>query len=380
MRYTRQFFSVLCCFAIVEMACSCMEPVVLKSYLPDTVPYVQCILEADSLVQHLYLSYVTKEGEPVVSVPDAEVSLLRFSRTHVDSIEWVGDFKLQSGDKWEMYLADSIRPSDKYRLQVILPSLDTLTATTLIPGDFVTNLNQNSPDYHKIIDSYRPYSVLLGCDTLNKLTRSHFTLHHSADAEVIGEAPLYTLWVWKMDWNEQTASYEQASTLAMEQEDWADPFNLTGDTFDSIGNSLIRNSFPMLSGKPLHYKYLRIPVGLASFESDFYLAGDFKGPHYWNQMTGPTDALMPPVFDEIFPLIKRERGPKGYLVFQFVSDEVDHIYREIFQEQMRSDLGDLMPIYRNTNFYSNIKSSTIPCTGIFGAIYETHYWWSYFQE
>ena len=364
----------------------CMEEAVLTSYTTDKHPFVQCILYPDSTVQYLHLSYVKRGDGPAEPIPDADIRLFRNSRRYWDVMDSVGSFYHIGGDLWGFQFDDPPLPYDKYKLQIILPSQDTLVATTTIPYEYESNYPRDSPYYRHLSGGHGPKGAQLVLDEsrLPEYVTYYQIIYDPARDGVIDieNVSLFTIWAWKMDWNERTASYEIARTLATDQENSVDSFNLTGEFFTEADQPGILESFPQVVGKPLHYKYLRIPVGYSPFSQYYGIAGDFKGPHYKDPLTGPEKAQfsipVPPELAYLFPDI--EYGPKGYVSFLYASEELDAFIKDTVQEQMLSETGlDLSIVYRNTNHYTNIKSPTTACAGVFGAAYERHFWWSYIQ-
>ena len=365
-------------FLPVLLAGSCMEQADLTAYTESKVPCVQCVLQPELDVQTLRLFYINTANYAEEPIPDATVEVFETSKIYQETLhQSIGTFYHREGVTWKAIFNNSLKPSKQYLLRIILPSQDTLTATTVIPYDHLTNLDKGSYQYHHLNGGRKPILVHPSYDCEDSKYRTRFTLVHEVDDDVIGDVIPYTLWIWKMDWNEQKSLYEIANTIATDQEAKTDPFNICGDSFTSITNKDIQASFPTLSDKPLHYKYLRIPQEVLSYSYDLMIAGDFKGPHYRDPLVGPGTDNLPPEFD-IFPWV--ERGPKGYLVFLIVSRELDLFLKDDIREQMLTDLEDLLLIYRDTNHYTNIRNSSGgPCFGVFGAAFEEHLWWSYYQ-
>ncbi len=363
----------------------CMEEAMLTPYTTDKHPFVQCILYPDSTVQYLHLSYVRQGDGPAEPITDADISLFRNSRRYWNVMDSVGSFYHIDGELWGYQFDDPLQPYDKYLLQIVLPSRDTLIATTTIPYEYETDSHQQSSYAHRLTGGHRPRLINFRTDDsrLPDYTTG-YQIEYYVDPDLVDRenVSLFTIWAWKMDWNERTSSYEIAGTLATDQENNVDSFNLTGDYFTEADQPGILESFPQVVGKPLHYKYLRIPVGYSSFKQDYWIAGNFKGPHYKDPILGPemanSDVTIPPELAYLFPDI--ERGPKGYVSFLYASEELDAFIKDTIREQMLSETGiDLSIVYRNTNHYTNIKSSTTVCAGVFGAAYEQHLWWSYVQ-
>ena len=359
----------------------CLEPAELVPYTRDRHPYVQCILYPDSAVQHLRLGYVSRESGPVESIPEAEVRLYRIAHGYSEGLETVGSFYHIGGELWGFQFGERPQPYDKYQLEVVLPSRDTLVATTTIPYEYETSDAEWSSKYHHLIGGHRPKGVSLTFDDsrLPKMCTG-FEIQYVVDPDIVdGEkVELFTIWAWKEDWNEETSSYEVAGTLATDADDTVDGFNLCGGFFTTAVQCGIVESFPQVVGRPLHYKYLRIPVGFSPINRVIWIAGDFRGPHYRNPLMGPISVHIDPGLD--LPWI--ERGPKGYMVFVFASPELDSFMKDAVREQMLSETGDPLLVYRNTNHHTNIRNITTQsqCAGVFGAAYVQHVWWSYIQE
>ena len=374
--------SVIAVFVMcILSAVSCMEPAELVPYTTDRHPYVQCIIYPDSTVQYLRLGYVSRESGSLEPIPEAGVRLYRYSGESSDELVSVGSFYHIGDELWGFRFGDSPRPYDKYLLEVVLPSRDTLVATTTIPYEFETSDAEVSPRFHHLIGGHRPQRVSLTFDEsrLPKMCTG-FEIRYVVDPDIVdGEkVKLFTIWAWKEDWNEATLSYEVAEMLATDAEDAVDGFNLCGGFFTSAGQRGIVESFPQVAGRPLHYKYLRMPVGFSPINRVIWIAGDFRGPHYRNPLMGPISDNIDPGLD--LPWL--ERGPKGYVVFVFASPELDSFMKDAVREQMLSETGDPLLVYRNTNHYTNVRNVTTQCqcAGVFGAAYVQHVWWSYIQE
>ncbi len=367
---------------------ACYEPVDLVSSEEVLVPCVHCILN-DSDTQYLSMHYLSKDNRPGPGIDRAEVTFFEYypMQEGGTSMTLARKYPFESlGDgKWRLVFPNdwTIKKGAPCRLQVVLPSGDTLRAeTTMVGSDGIGNnrgikvvfpTNPDQPDYAL---SLHGYPAVISTEVFGpyELHRPHFVILPSAG----------TVWVYKIGWSNEEDGWFLEKELATDREDLTDGFNRTGKLFTQSRDPLAQESYPEVVGKPLHYQFLRIPYrGTAD---TIAISGDFSGRHYG--MGGSYGDLMAAHEQFIIATIYVEHmkqglpyeepprlinGKVGKVVFKTVSAEYDRYLNDVIQYHLLHDVGtDIIAIYDNNNIYSNIDGGV----GVFGSESETSFYWT----
>lgn len=365
---------------------ACYQPIDLTPAEDSEIPWVHCILK-DGDQQFLDLRYVnTSFSGDFRPVEEAEVKMEIWNQDE-DGFFLRGIYpfqRIRSG-RWKLDLSMggdimSDNTNDVLcRLQVVLPTGDTLHAATTVNSESIKKRVRS--DYASSTASYD-----LGFDL--------FGQHYSYELRHDGDNPsLYkheetvrfiipdinaAVWVYKIGVAEDGRNYIE-ETLATDREEWVDSFNITGQTFTSSSEPMALSMYPEVAGQPLHNRFLRFPERR---QGDILvtISGDFKGRHYacsglilqairldqiWAREMNKSMGI--PYEDNILTT-----GQAGYLQFLTVSPEYDRYLKDVAQFELLQESTDIISIYRNTNIYSNIEGGI----GIFGACVEQDLFWS----
>ena len=384
---------------------ACYQPVDLSPAERPDIPWVHCILnEKDSL--YLDLRYIDASGSGHYQpINDAVIQLQEWRKRNDDSDseyilfrsiapELVGEGRwLWALPQTDINQFERIKEKALCRLEIVLPSGDTLHAeTTMPPGRVDQQFDHLSESYvSSFILNGKSYSYEAVTDVNN-----HLYKHEEYSRFLL---PVNNpVWVTKFGLAEDGSTFVE-ETLATDRDEWTDGVNCTGQTFTKSDISLALTNYPDVAGKPLHYHFLRFPNGRVAKEvkmehphddtignnslADALLtiSGDFKGPHFGalgsileiaraEQIYEKTVAQVSgiPYADNILTSHTLHRA--GYLEFRTVSPEYDQYLKDVAQYDLLRET-DVVSIYRNTNTYTNVQGGT----GIFGAaITQTFYW------
>ena len=368
---------------------ACYQPIDLTPAEDPDIPWVYCILSPDS-TQWLELRYMSRKGAgDYRPIEEADI-LLSSHDTTTRRFNPVGHFTHVKNGRWK--LDTMMTPGLIYQLYIITARGDTLTAQThapfehlivspvISPGDslsfeytfhdgstiHITNKYYDSGSFSNGVSSFfvRP-------------DRTSYRLMNS-DRSI---EQVY--WIYKTGYTPSNGRFLE-ETLATDREDLADDFNLTQACFteSTIPEALL--NYPEVAGKPLHYRFLRIPK-LNRQVDTLVISGDFTGVHY-----GYCDALMGGLIASHRAHIDEDRilgryhdesacqwlfdnNEVGLVHFMTVSDEYDHYLRDIVAYELTHKMStDVIGIYSNTNHYTNVKGGT----GIFGAAIEIKQNWT----
>lgn len=389
MRKRRLYNTLLTLLALASLS-ACFQPIDLTPAEDPDIPWVYCILTTDS-TQFVDLLYIDASGSGRYQpVEDAEATLEIWRQTQ-DGGEFYksGTFPFDpvGNGRWQVIIpslsGDSfsrIPRSSLCRLQVVLPTGDTLRAETSFPSDpiqqeftqsterFLSEFDLNGKHY-----SYEPMHVK---DSDPRIYWHEETSRFDLPA-VTG-----AVWVFKVGSTGNGKTFVD-ETLATNCEEWTDRFNLTGQLFSASTEPMALTMYPDVAGQPLHDRYLRFPGGRQG-EGLVAISGDFKGPHYG----ALGSVLSRAIADQYYEWVKSQLDDTpygdnilldksgldrqaGYLEFWTVSPEYDKYLKDVAQFEMLQESTDLVGIYHNTNIYTNIEGGT----GIFGAnIAQTFYW------
>ncbi len=376
---------------------ACFEAVDLSSPEDPLVPGVYCIL-APADTQYLELKYISRAGVSLdeKGINGAEVTLEEFTENKDGQLRPVRRATFQpSGDgRYQLVrpgIQNRIQPGIRCRLQVCLPSGDTLRAETTMPD--VAAVEQyfpieKEPRNHRVelpgVPGFTfeftsvPFDGWVPGDFSQVPGPHHF--YRSDKAGFVIQSFDGAVYVSKVGWSKEDRSWFTEDYLTCNREELADAFNRTGGLFTHSEDPSALSVFPDMAGKPLHYRYLRFP-GRASQDTLFF-SGDFKGPHYgdanldilalarsWETWVDAACLVEGLPYE---PSMIRT-GEAGYLRFAFVSEEYDRYLKDLLLYDLLHNVStDIVGIYDNTNLYSNIEGGV----GIFGAKNETQYYWT----
>lgn len=371
------------------------------------VPWVHCVLSPDS-TQWLKLGYIAKSGSSASpSENDAEVRMVEVSENGHPSASY---HFVNAGDGiWRVDMA--AKPRQTYRLEIIIPGSDTLTAVTRMP-DYTLDLQQDGTsafkyvpglemkydhhtDVHYVKERDDNYLFNTTADTrayqgiTSDAPRYFFSIGQDQTIRYRFDHPRFVLsaevdgrsaiWCYKVSWSEPRQIWLVEEKLATNQDSRVDAFNNVGVSFQQSNLPETLSSFPEVVGKPLHFRYLRFPSGSLSQADTIAVSGDFTGPHYGDARPGwviqfeqaakqVAKIMGNPFKENIFTT-----GRAGYLNFKFVSDEYDLYLKDVAEYELLNEIGtDMVGIYGNTNVYTNIQGGT----GIFGAEVDNKLYWT----
>ena len=356
---------------------SCYQPVDLVPKEDPDIPWVHCILSPDS-TQWLELRYLSRNGAgDYRPVEEAEI-LLSSHDTTTRRYDPVGRFTHETDGQWRLDMP--MEPGQSYQLHVILPSGDTLRAETQLPFDnlFVESVMTpgDSLTFEYTYHDGRTVRITNRSDVLGYVSyvrpdRMLYALYYK-DISLAG-----VCWVYKTGFSKTKGGPFLEETLATDREELVDDFNLTHTFFTESKVPEALTVYPEVKGKPLHYRFLRVPPHMEYQKKDtLAISGDFTGVHY-----GYCDWVMEGIGDlhKIHMFEDRMRGIPhdeeacrwlydnsgvGLVHFMTVSEEYDRYLQELVLHELLHDVGtDVIGIYSNTNHYTNVEGGT----GIFGA-------------
>ncbi len=380
-------------------AVACYEPVDLVSPEELLVPCVHCILNFSD-TQYLSMHYLTKDNAPGRGIDEAEVTFYEYyplSKEQGTKVAREYSFENLGNGLWRMIFPPR-RPIDEEapcKLQIVLPSGDTLRAETTMVSDsrYEWDIDydqgvigkRKAPNFEEYFPNGSGWSshnevnlhgedIIILPDDSRQLHRPQFVLYPSAG----------TVWIYKIGWSKEEEDWFLEKELATDREDLVDGFNRTGKYFVQSKDPLAMETYPSVVGNPLHYCYLRIPN--RGTTDTISISGDFSGRHYG---VGGAFADILPMYEE-YIIIKQMieymkqglpyeeppclfNGKVGKVVIKRVSKEYDLYLKDVAEYHLLHDVGtDIIAIYDNTNIYSNIDGGI----GIFGAESEVSYYWS----
>lgn len=370
---------------VTLLAVACYEPVDLSSSEDLNVPSVYCILRpADTL--YLELRAVSRIGERPDGrgINNAVITLTEFEEAKDVPVnhQYRSSSFLPVGDGLYRIIFpgahNHIKSGTICQLQVCLPSGDTLHAKTTMPD--TTAVAQyvpvaEDPGFQSFEANGFKYE---GVTYLS----SQSGLYQRPDKVGYVFQPFDgVVYVSKVGWSKEQEGWFTEEELTTNREELTDAFNRTGTLFLHSDDPLAMKAFPDVSGKPLHYRYLRIPRRNTEQDTLFF-TGDFKGPHYgegwepsivlvrnWEQFVQARCQVLGLPFEPTMITT----GKAGFLRFEFVSEEYDLYLKDLLLYTLLHNVStDIVGIYDNTNRYSNIEGGV----GIFGAKHEKQYYWS----
>ena len=384
------FFNTLLTLLAIATLTACYQPIDLTPAEQPDIPWVYCVLTPDS-TQCVDLCYIDASGFGRYQPVEEAEAILEVWQQAQDGGEFhkSGTFTFDpvGNGRWQVVIPSSFGDSigcipyrSLCRLQVILPTGDTLRAETTFPSApvqqeftlsterFLAEFDLNGKHF-----SYEPMHV----KDSNPLIYWHEETCRFSLPAVTG-----AVWVFKVGSTENGKTFVD-ETLATNCEEWTDRFNLTGQYFSASTEPMALTMYPDVAGQPLHERYLRFPGGRQG-EVLVAISGDFKGPHYG----ALGSVLSRAIADQYYEWVKAQLDDTpygdnilldksgvdrkaGYLEFWTVSPEYDKYLKDVAQYEMLQESTDLVGIYHNTNIYTNIEGGT----GIFGAnIAQTFYW------
>lgn len=369
--------------ALMLGVAACYEPVNLAPEGDPNIPSVYCVLNPTD-TQYLELRYLSRVGAGSWrEIDDAEVLFSEFS-VREDGQELPvrsAAFHPLGKGMWRLVLppnhgsGSNIRPGHLCRLQVNLPSGDTLSASTRMPvADAVeaVTASTNSAETDTLwfqLDPQVPGRLLVGPSGSGR--KPAFRLNPFKG----------TVWVSKVGWSPDRQAWLLEEELATNRDDLADGFNVTGLRFVRSDDPKALETYPEVEGQPLHDRYIRFVSGAQA--DTLFFSGDFKGPHYGNVdrkgflglaisadkwYQGYCEASGIP-----YKLNILSTGIVGKLEFMAASEEYDHYLKDVMTYRLvHENSTDVAGIYDNTNIYSNIEGGT----GVFGAAIVTRQDWT----
>ena len=352
---------------------ACYQPIDLTPAEDPGIPWVHCILRPGD-TQHLTLRYLARPGTGrYEGINEATVRLDSWDR-HAGQYVPMGTFSNVGDGEWEIHLPGlaigSMRDTaHRFRLQVLLPCGDTLTAHTSSVGLHVDEIPPELPEPRLFIFSLHgeEHSLMFKADA----SRSYY--------RVASPSPI---WASKTGWSEDRGGWYLEEELATNREAYADRFNRSGRNFTHSEVPEALSGYPGVAGQPLHYRYIRFPQ--VTEQDTLAFSGDFSGNHYgiigtvvtalrgvhFAQVTVDAVAGIPHDTTECNWILK---GLAGKMRFTAVSPEYDRYLLDVVQYQLLHEIGtDVIGIYDNTNIYTNIQGGA----GIFGATCDTSLFWT----
>lgn len=362
---------------------ACYEPVNLVPEGKPEVASVYCVLNPTD-TQYLELRYLSRVGAGGYrGIDDAEVLFSEYALREAGDTSLVRNaaFLPLGGGRWRLVLPprygaeSNISPGHLCRLQVHLPSGDTLSAATTMP---VTDA----------VEIVLPPTGSTATDSLWLQIDSRVPGSLIVSASDGGRKPAFRLkpfpgavWVSKVGWSPDGRDWFLEDELATNREDLADGFNVTGGRFLWSDDSNALETYPEVKDKPLHYRYIRFLNGA---EADSLLfSGDFSGPHYGNVRRSGILGLAISyeewyracceAWEIPYKVTILATGLVGKLEFKVVSEEYDRYLKDVMTYCLLHEKGtDIAGIYDNTNIYTNIGGGV----GVFGAAIVTRHDWS----
>ena len=362
---------------------ACYQPVDLTPAEDPDIPWVNCILSPDS-TQWLELRYMSRNGAgDYRPIEEADI-LLSSHDTTTRRFDPVGHFTHVKDGRWR--LDTSMTPGLIYQLYIITARGDTLTAQTQAPFENILVSSAVSPGDSLIsVYTYHDGSTVRILNRMSDNGKTYFFRTDRTSYRLLNSdrSLEQVCWIYKTGYTPSNGRFLEEA-LATDREDLADDFNLTQACFteSTVAEALL--NYPEVAGKPLHYRFLRIPTLNVQVDT-LVISGDFTGVHY-----GYCDAVMVGLTalhrthireDRIFGRYHDESAchwlfdsnEVGLVHFMTVSDEYDHYLRDIVAYELVHKMStDVIGIYSNTNHYTNVKGGT----GIFGAAIETKQNWT----
>lgn len=369
---------------------ACYQPIDLTPAEDPSIPWVHCILTRDT-VQFLELRYIDAAGSGNYRpVEDAEVSIEMWRRKDKglgfdDEYEYYSTYyferigsglwqwKMFSGTHYNIYTTHETL----FNLQVVLPSGDTLRASTTIPNKRVKQQEILTPSYY--VSEFELNGKHFSYELNNHDEDGTTVYRHDEICQFLLPTDFDgAVWVYKAGVAEDGETFIE-DALATDRDEWADPFNITGTVFSESAEPMALANYPEVAGKPLHKRFLRFPAGGQS-NPVVAVSGDFKGPHYgagglilslarsdqrYQQSLSSLSGT--PYPDNILL-----NGKAGFLRFWVVSPEYDKYLKDVALAEMLKENTDIVGIYNNTNSYTNIQGGT----GIFGSCDEQDFYWT----
>ena len=380
-------------FSLLALAglTACYQPVDLTPAEDPGIPWVHCILTRDT-VQFLELRYIDAAGSSnYLPVEDAEVTIEMWRQRdqglgYDDEYYYYDTYSFERIDsglwQWKMSFATMYNiyftRSTLSKLQVVLPSGDTLRASTTIPNRRVQQQEVLSPSYYvsefDLNGKHFSYELELSEESSTTLYRHDEICQFSLPTDFEG-----AIWVYKAGVAEDGGIFIE-DALATDRDDWVDPFNITGQVFSESTEPMALANYPEVAGKPLHERFLRFPGG-SQRNPVIAVSGDFKGPHYGAGglilLLARSDqryeqALSEGLLGIPYPDNILLNGKAGFLRFWVVSPEYDKYLKDVALAEMLKENTDIVGIYNNTNSYTNIQGGT----GIFGSCDEQDFYWT----
>ena len=362
-------FLLLACAGLT----ACYQPIDLTPAEDPGIPWVHCILSPVD-TQHLTLRYLARPGTGrYEGINEATVCLYSWDH-NIDQYVPLGTFSNVGDGEWEMCMPDLAigklqDTGQRFRLQVLLPRGDTLTAHTSSVGLHVDAVMTELPEPRTFRFSLheKEYSFVSKADVSHSCYR------------VASATPV---WASKVGWAEDRGGWYMEEELATNHEDLADRFNRTGRSFTHSEVPEALSGYPGVKGQPLHYRYIRFPH--VTEQDTLAFSGDFSGNHYgiWGplvaafisvhiaQITVDAVASIPHDTTECNWLVKKLAGK---MRFTAVSPEYDRYLLDVMQYQLLHEIGtDVIGIYDNTNIYTNVQGGI----GIFGAMCDASAFWT----
>ena len=328
MKKATLFIVLLLCSAAL---CSCVRDVTLDAMDKPTVA-VECVL-TNSSPQTLRLAFTKgasqTEASPLVS---AKASLIDLSEG-----QSIGVFQRGEDGIWTLDYAAV--PEHNYRLEINVPDYELIWAEQTMPAlaGLESQLRRSDLD-----NQHSPYK------------------HFCGTVFITWSIPNYT-WIYGMNYNEETKSFEIADEICTDYE-YVDNFNLTGEVYtpetsdtDYSGFECYAELYPPLAGKSIHRRFLRLQKNDNAEEKVFVISGNFQGPYY--SFLGGHQ--------------REQSETEGYVESISVTDDYDRYLRDAIAYQLKQESSDLSSIYQRENIYTNINGGV----GIFGAQIKTKLQW-----
>ena len=380
-----------CAFLLLAVltVSGCFEPIAFTPSEAVEIPSVYCILNPTD-TQYLALKYVSPAGDRFQEkgINDAVITLYEYfdgekgsERPYrQSSFSRVGDglYRLVFAPKPG---TSNIETGALCRLQICLPSGDTLRASTTMPDPGAME------QYIPVEAEARTFSFEANGFRFEPLPFEY---------EVLGQKGMYyrpdkagyifhpfngAIYVSKVGWSKTDQAWFEEEELTTDREELTDAFNRTGTVFTHSADPAAAAAFPGAAGKPLHYRYLRFP-GRQSGQDTVFITGDFKGPHYgdaWDATLALAKGWETYVRAKCevqglpFKPTMLSTGLAGFLRFELVSDSYDRYLKDLLLYSLMHDVStDIVGIYDNTNIYTNIDGGV----GVFGAKIEKQYYWT----
>ena len=395
-------FYKLVVYLVPWMLVSCVEMAEIDPY--EKIVFVNSILTNDSVqtVNLSYSSHISESRYPKIDTADVRVSFV-VDTNYFDGEKWVNIDS--SGTCVFHKVEDGVWQAKffplqyaKYTLEVLVPGHDTITACTQYP---VIN-NVKYYEYGWNDDQ--------GVDDQNKkwFTAAFYTY------QIDGNAPC-TVWICGQDYDPVKGRYNIVDYLYTNHV-YLDGFNLAGVGKDDIKEFAMIDDVSRKSlYNPYHYdppffnpNYImtarRYVHYLAEWGMDYgeltsstseicdmaskWGMEDNKGYQFYDKylrVEHPANQKEISYFRDNLEIVSskafvvcgnfkpykyNQPHPLSHLIFEFVSDELDKYYMDLFLFNKR-DFSDITLIWDRTEVYTNVKNGK----GIFGAMSRCEMLW-----